>query len=178
MPRQLRLEYEGAIYHVMNRGDHREVIVQDDRDRESFVATLGRAAVKCGWEIHAWCLMSNHFHLVVETPNGNLVAGMKWLLGTYTIRYNLRHQMKGHLFAGRYKSLLVDDREHHYLRVVSDYVHLNPARAGLVAADQALAGWAWSSYPDYLRPPGKRPTWLRTDRLLACLLYTSDAADE
>ena len=81
MPRQLRLEYEGAIYHVMNRGDRRERIVGSDDDRESFVATLAEASTRCGWEVHAWCLMGNHFHLVVETPLGNLVAGMKWFLG-------------------------------------------------------------------------------------------------
>jgi len=88
MPRQARIEYEGAIYHVMNRGDRREDIVDGDADRELFVLTLGEACAKCGWEVHAWRLMRNHFHLAVETPLGNLVAGMKWFLGAYTIRYN------------------------------------------------------------------------------------------
>lgn len=166
MPRQLRIEYEGAIYHVMNRGDRREEIVRDDGDRESFVATLGAAAQRCEWEVHAWCLMGNHFHLVVETPRGNLVTGMKWFLGTYTMRFNARNRQRGHLFAGRYKSLVIDDREHHYLRVVSDYVHLNPARARLLRTEEALEGWGWSSYPDYLRAASRRPAWLRTDRVL------------
>ena len=94
----------------MNWGDRREDIVRDDGDGELLVATLGAAALKCGWEVHAWCLLSNHFHLVVETPGANLDAGMKWFLGTYTIRFNARHRLRGHLFSGRYKSLLVGDR--------------------------------------------------------------------
>jgi putative transposase len=101
VPRQARIEYEGAIYYVMNRGDRRENIVHADEDRKLFVKTLGEACAKCGWEVHAWCLMDNHFHLVVETPQGNLVAGMKGFLGTFTIRFNARHRLKGHLFAGR-----------------------------------------------------------------------------
>ena len=166
MPRQPRIEYEGAIYHVMNRGDRREDIVHGEADRKSFVQTLGETCARCGWEVHAWCLMSNHFHLVVETPHGNLVTGMKWFLGTYTIRFNARHRLRGHLFAGRYKSLVVDDADHHYLRKVSDYVHLNPARAGLIDEDAALETYPWSSYGDYLRAPEKRPDWLRMDRVL------------
>jgi putative transposase len=101
MPRQLRLEYAGAIYHVMNRGDRREVIVRDRRDRERFLSTLGEACAKTGWQVHAFCLMSNHFHLVVETPQPNLVNGMSWLLGTYSSRFNRRHKLVGHLFSGR-----------------------------------------------------------------------------
>ena len=110
--------------------------------------------------------MRNHFHLVVETPLGNLVAGMKWFLGAYTIRYNLRHRLRGHLFAGRYKSLIVDERDPHYLRVVCDYVHLNPARARLLTPTAPLESYRWSSYPDYLHPPARRPPWLRVDRVL------------
>src|SRR5882672_4471374 len=90
MARKLRIQYEGAIYHVMNRGDHREDIFGGDKDRQLFIETLGQACAKTDWQIHAWCLMSNHFHLVVETPKANLVDGMKWLLGTYTCRFN-RH---------------------------------------------------------------------------------------
>ena len=116
--------------------------------------------------MHAYCLMSNHFHLVVETPLGNLVSGMKWLLGTYTVRFNARHRLRGHLFAGRYKSVLVDESDGSYLRVACDYVHLNPARAGLLSAEQPLSDYAWSSYPDYLQRESARPRWLRTDRLL------------
>ena len=166
MPRQLRIEYEGAIYHVMSRGDRRENIVQGDADRELWVKALGEACTKCDWQVHAYCLMSNHFHLVVETPLGNLVAGMKWLLGTYTVRFNARHRLCGHLFAGRYKSVVMDDSDDFYLRVACDYVHLNPARAGLLTAQQPLEEYPWSSYPAYLRPARGRAAWLRRDRLL------------
>jgi hypothetical protein len=110
--------------------------------------------------------MTNHFHLLVETPLGNLVAGMKWFLGAYSIRYNARHHLRGHLFAGRYKSLIVDDHDAHYLRVVADYVHFNPSRAGLVEPGVALETYRWSSYRDYISEPAKRPKWLRTDRVL------------
>jgi len=95
MARKLRIQYEGAIYHVMNRGDHREDIFRGDKDRKLFIETLGQACAKTDWQIHAWCLMSNHFHLVVETPKANLVDGMKWLLGTYTSRFNRRHKLFG-----------------------------------------------------------------------------------
>ena len=103
MARKLRVEYAGAIYHVLNRGDRREPIFRDDEDGQRFLATLGEACGKTGWQVHALCLMSNHFDLVVETPRGNLVVGMKWLLGTYTGRFNRRHKVFGHLFSGRYK---------------------------------------------------------------------------
>jgi REP element-mobilizing transposase RayT len=166
MARQLRLEYAGAIYHVMSRGDRQEAIFLDDEDRRRFLKTLGEACEKAGWQVHAFCLMGNHFHLVVETPQPTLVAGMKWFLGTYTQRFNARHRMRGHLFAGRYKSLLVDGSDDMYLRVVCDYVHLNPVRAGLVALDGKMADYAWSSFPQYLKPPRKRPGWLRVDRVL------------
>ena len=86
------MEYPGAIYHIMNRGDRREAIFRDDQDRKRFLSTLGEACQKTSWEVHAYCLMSNHFHLVVETPLGNLVDGMKWFLGTYTSRFNRRHR--------------------------------------------------------------------------------------
>ena len=87
MPRPLRVEYAGAIYHILNRGDHREVVFRNDDDREMFLRALEEVCGKTGWQIHAWCLLSNHFHLVIETPRANLSAGMKWLLGTYTQRY-------------------------------------------------------------------------------------------
>jgi REP element-mobilizing transposase RayT len=166
MPRPLRIEYPGAIYHVMNRGDRREPIFKDDRDHQRFLATLGEVCVKTQWEVHAFCLMHNHFHLVVETPQANLVAGMKWFLGTYTARFNRRHKLFGHLFSGRYKSLVVDGSGNGYLRTVGDYVHLNPVRAKLLASEQPLTTFRWSSYPEYLKEPGNRPSWLRVDRLL------------
>ena len=138
----------------------------DDADRRRFVETLGEVCAKTGWQVHAYVLMPNHFHLVVETPQPNLVAGMKWLLGTYTSRFNRRHKLFGHLFSGRYKSLIVDGSGSGYLKSVGDYVHLNPARANLVAADAPLRSFAWSSWPAYLLARSKRPAWLRVDRLL------------
>src|SRR5512138_684624 len=123
MPRKMRVQYPGAIYHVMSRGDRREDIFLTDVDRQDFLKTLAEACAKTGWQVHAFCLMGNHFHLVVETPQANLVAGMKWMLGTYTMRFNRRHGLSGHLFAGRYKSLLVDGSGNGYLRTVCDYVH-------------------------------------------------------
>jgi len=166
MARRLRVEYPGALYHVMNRGNRREPVFRDDRDRQRFVETLGEACHKTGWKVQAWCLMSNHFHLVVETPRANLVAGMKWLLGTYTMRFNRRHKLIGHLFGGRYRALIVDGSGSGYLRTVCDYVHLNPARAGLVAPTERLRNYRWSSYRVYLQSPGRRPEWLDGERLL------------
>jgi REP element-mobilizing transposase RayT len=165
MARKLRLEYPGAIYHVMNRGDRREPIFRNDTDRIRFLETLGEACTKTDWQVHAYCLMGNHFHLVVETPRGNLVAGMKWFLGTYTSRFNRRHKLFGHLFSGRYKSLIVDGSGNGYLRSVCDYVHLNPVRAKLLTPEQKLSEYPWSSYSEYLKAPGRRAGWLRVDRL-------------
>ena len=105
MARKLRVQYPGAIYHVLNRGDRREPIFRTDADRVLFIDTLAEACQKTGWQVHALCLMHNHFHLVVETPNANLVAGMKWFLGTYTARFNRRHKLFGHLFSGRVTNL-------------------------------------------------------------------------
>lgn len=166
MARPLRIEYPGARYHVMSRGDRRQNIFRADADRVLFLETLATACAKTQWQVHAFCLMSNHFHLVLETPDGNLVAGMKWFLGTYTMRFNRRHRYTGHLFGGRYKAQLIDESTAGYLRTAADYVHLNPARAGLVNEAQALAFYRWSSYPAYLESPRKRSTWLRTDRVL------------
>jgi REP element-mobilizing transposase RayT len=166
MARKLRMEYPGAIYHLMNRGDRREPIFKDDPDRGCFLETLGDACGKTGWQVHAFCLMPNHFHLVVETPQPNLVAGMKWLLSTYTSRFNRRHKLFGHLFSGRYKSLIVKGSGNGYLTTVCDYVHLNPARARLLAPAQPLAACRWSSLRLYLLPPRRRPAWLRVGRLL------------
>jgi REP element-mobilizing transposase RayT len=150
----------------MSRGDRREAIFQDDTDLELFLQTLEQACEKTDWQVHAWCLMSNHFHLVVETPRANLVDGMKWLLGTYTSRYNRRHREFGHLFSGRYKALIVEGSGNGYLKTVCDYVHLNPVRAGLLGTEQTLASYRWSSLWQYLSEPRRRPKWLRVDRLL------------
>jgi putative transposase len=166
MARKLRVEYEGAIYHLMSRGDRQEPIFRDDSDRLLFLETLGQACAKTDWRVHAYCLMSNHFHLVVETPQANLVAGMKWFLGAYTSRFNRRHKLFGHLFSGRYKSLIVDGSGTGYLRTVCDYVHLNPVRARLLGPRQKLQDYRWSSYGEYLKSPARRCPWLRVGRVL------------
>jgi REP element-mobilizing transposase RayT len=164
MARKLRIQFPGAIYHVMSRGNRREDIFHDDLDRESFLQTLADTCAKTGWQVHAFCLMPNHFHLVVETPQPNLVAGMKWFLGTYTGRFNRRHKLSGHVFAGRYKSLIVGG-EGGYLRTVCEYVHLNPVRAKLLPPEALLRSYRWSSFRLFLLPAGQRPGWLRLDRL-------------
>ncbi|HYG34762.1 MAG TPA: transposase [Clostridia bacterium] len=164
MARNLRLQCPSAIYHVINRGDRREVIFLDDLDRHCFLETLAQACEKTDWQIHAYCLMSNHFHLVVETPQPNLSAGMKWFLQTYTVRFNHRHNYCGHLFSGRFKAPMVDGSGNGYLRTVAEYVHLNPVRANLLKAEEPLSAYGWSSYPTYLQ--SERPHWLRVDRVL------------
>ena len=160
------MEYPGAIYHVMSRGNRRQDIYLDDVDRQDFLKTLAEACQKTGWQIHAYCLMSNHYHLVVETPNANLVAGMAWLQSAYTIRLNHRHKLIGHVLSGRYKAQLVESSGNGYLRSACDYVHLNPARAGLLKAPERLLAYPWSSFGFYLAAPEHRPTWVRVDRLL------------
>jgi REP element-mobilizing transposase RayT len=166
MARQLRIEYPGAIYHVLSRGDGKGPIFLDDGDGHDFMKTLAETCQKTGFEIHACCLMKNHFHLVVETPQGNLVAGMRWLLSTYANRFNHRHERCGHVFSGRYKSLLVEANGSGYLRTVCDYTHLNPVRAKLLAGRSRLLEYPWSSFAGYLTEPRHRPKWLRVDRLL------------
>ncbi|MHB8522793.1 MAG: transposase [Limisphaerales bacterium] len=166
MPRKLRVEYPGAIYHVMSRGNGKQDIFRGDVDRQDFIKTLAETCQKTGFQVHAWCLMRNHFHLVAETPNANLVAGMKWLLSVYTIRFNHRHKRFGHVLSGRYKALAVDGSGSGYLRTVCDYVHLNPVRARLLGPEQRLLEYPWTSFGGYLAAKAHRPEWLRVDRLL------------
>jgi REP element-mobilizing transposase RayT len=130
MARPIRIQYPGAVYHVMARGNQGGEVFHDAPDRQTFLASLGEACAKTGWRIYAYVLMANHYHLLVETPEPNLVEGMKWLQGTYTQRFNHRHKVRGHLFQGRYKAIPVDGQEGNYFEVVSTYIHLNPARAG------------------------------------------------
>lgn len=169
MARPIRLEYPGAMYHVMARGNQGHPIFRDDQDRRCFLETLAEAHHKTGWRVHAYVLMGNHYHLLLETPEGNLVAGMKWLQGTYTQRYNRRHGVWGHLFQGRYRAVVVDG-EKDYLQVVSTYIHLNPARAGLIEfGRERLKSYRWSSYPWYVNGAGQGPAWLCRERVMGSL---------
>lgn len=168
MARPLRIQFPGAVYHVMARGDRGQEVVRDDQDRRRWLETLGDACVKTGWRVHAFVLMDNHYHLLLETPEPNLVDGMKWLQGTYTQRYNRRHGMHGHLFQGRYKAIVVDNgKAENYFQVVSTYIHLNPARARLIrVGEQPLTSYRWSSYPWYVERAGNVPEWFCAEKVL------------
>lgn len=161
MSRPLRLEFPHALYHVTARGDRQEAIYEDDSDRRLFLEILGDAVTDFNWQVHAYCLMTNHYHLLVETPDGNLSKGMRQLNGSYTQRSNRKHGRVGHVFQGRYKAILVD-REN-YLLEVARYVVLNPVRAGMVRQAQ---DWPWSSY-DAMTGQADAPRWLTTDALLS-----------
>ena len=141
MARPLRIEYDGALYHVTSRGHERKPIFKDDGDRELFLTTLWQVTERFHWLCHAYCVMNNHYHLVIETPDGNLSKGMRQLNGVYTQAFNRRHHRAGHLFQGRFKGILVQ-KESHYLEVCR-YVVLNPVRAKTVKHPRE---WAWSSY--------------------------------
>lgn len=165
MPRKARVEFPGAVYHLLDRGDRQEAIFRDDADREQFLATLGEACERTGWRVHAFVLMTNHYHLLVETPEPNLVAGMRWFQTTYTIRFNRRHRVRGHLFQGRYKSVVVDPEERGYFATLSDYIHLNPVRARMVSLQERLFDYRWSSYRFYAIK-AERPPWFEPRRVL------------
>ncbi len=177
MPRQIRMEYPGAVYHVLSRGDRKGPIFLDDGDGHDFIKTLAEACQKTGFEIHGYCLMKNHFHLVVETPEGNLVAGMRWLMSTYANRFNHRHELCGHVFSGRYKALVVEANGSGYLRTVCDYTHLNPVRAKVLSGRSRLLEYPWSSFGGYLTEPRHRAKWLRVDRLLGEHGIAQDTAE-
>jgi len=162
MARPIRLEFAGALYHVTARGDRREAIYEDDADREQFVSLLGNVISAFNWRCHAYCLMRNHYHLVVETPDGNLSKGMRQLNGVFTQASNRRHGRTGHLFQGRYKAVLVDDTGS-YLLELTRYVVLNPVRAAMVATP---GDWPWSSYRVTVGVEDP-PAWLQADALLA-----------
>lgn len=141
MARPLRLEFAGALYHVTARGDRREDIYETDDDRQGFLSLLGEVSERFNWVCHAYCLMSNHYHLLIETPEGNLSKGMRQLNGVYTQRFNVAHDRVGHVFQGRYKAILVDKES--YLLEVARYIVLNPIRAKMV---RSVRDWPWSSY--------------------------------
>ena len=159
MTRPLRIEFPGAIYHVTSRGNARRKIFLDDVDREAFLTTLAWVVERFGWICHAYCLMGNHFHLLIETPTPNLSRGMRQLNGVYTQGFNRRHRKVGHLFQGRFKAILVERDS--YLLELARYVVLNPVRAKMVKAPE---NYAWSSYRPTLRldpmPAGLSIDWL------------------
>jgi len=163
MPRPLRLEYENAWYHVMNRGASRKNIFKTDQHRHFFLDALSEASTLFGAEIHAYCLMGNHYHLLIKTPRGNLSRIMRHVNGVYTQRYNRDTGCDGALFRGRYKAILVEGDE--YLLQVSRYIHLNPSTARM---SRAFQDYPWSSYRHYLKTAHK-PGWLYTQPLLAAL---------
>ena len=142
MPRKLRLEFPGACYHVINRGNYRADIFKTEGAKAAFEACLFEACTKSGWRLHAYVLMSNHYHLAVETPEGNLVSGMHWLQATFANRFNKLRGERGHLFQGRYKALLVEEGE--ALGQVCHYLHLNPVRAR-IAPVRELAAFRYGS---------------------------------
>src|SRR5512136_183419 len=148
MPRSVRVEYAGAVYHVMCRGDRREPIFKSDEDRRLMLSTLEEMCERTGIWVHSYVLMTNHYHMLMETPEPNLVVGMKWFQGTYTQRYNSRYRQSGHVFQERYKAIPIQGDEPEYVRIVSDYILLNPVRAGLLDSKQPnLRLFPWSSYP-------------------------------
>jgi putative transposase len=161
MSRPLRIEFNGGLYHVTSRGDRRDDIYADDTDRSAWLLVLGDVCKRFNWVVHAYCLMGNHYHLLVQTPEGNLSAGMRQLNGVYTQRVNRRHGRVGHVFQGRYKAVVVD--RDNYLLELARYVVLNPVRAGLV---EDAAAWPWTSYAAMIGST-QAPPWLSVDATLS-----------
>jgi len=160
MARPLRIEYKNAFYHITSRGNERKIIFRDEKDNEKFLYYLDVMHQRYGIIVYAYVLMNNHYHLIIETPKPNLYRMMRDLNGHYTIYFNKRHKRYGHLFQGRYKSVLID--KDHYLLELSRYVHLNPVRAGLVTKPEH---YKYSSMSYYLGER-KTPSWLNTTWLV------------
>jgi REP element-mobilizing transposase RayT len=156
MPRSLRIEKENGVYHIINRGNYRQDLFINEGTHRSFEKCLFETCEKCGWILEGFCVMTNHFHLVVRTPKGNLIYGMKWLQSTFANRYHKFRKLHGKLFQGRYKSLIVE--EDGYLGALLHYTHLNPVRAGMTDVKN-LREYRWSSYW-YLQHPAKRPEFM------------------
>jgi REP element-mobilizing transposase RayT len=161
MSRPLRIEFPGGLYHVTSRGDRREDIFLDDEDRQHWLKLLGHVCDRFDWRCHAYCLMGNHFHIVIETIQGNLSAGMRQLNGFYSQWHNRVHGRVGHVFQGRFHAVIV--QRDAYLLELARYVVLNPVRAGLGAAPEQ---WRWSSYNASIGR-ARAPHWLQTSSLLA-----------
>ncbi len=160
MSRPLRIEYAGALYHVTSRGNARQPIYLDEQDFDLLLEVLSKVCERFNWVIHSYCLMTNHYHLLVETPDGNLSKGMRQLNGVYTQRFNRKHQRVGHLYQGRYKAVLVDKES--YLLEVGRYILLNPIRAHMVDSPEE---YQWSSWHAIMREE-KAPEWLAVNQTL------------
>ena len=160
MGRSLRITFSGAYYHVTSRGNERKDVFKSQIDLEKFLSYLESAVLRYGAVIHAYCLMTNHYHLLLETPSGNLPRIMQHINGAYTNYFNTKRARSGHLFQGRYKAILIDADD--YAIVLSRYLHLNPVRAGMVSVPEA---YPWSSYLDYIGER-KSPEWLKTSFIL------------
>jgi putative transposase len=158
--RPLRIQYPGAFYHVTSRGNDRKAIFRSDRDREKFLSYLQSARERYGGIIHVYCLMDKHYHLLLETPRGNLSEILHHINGAYTTYFNIRRQRCGHLFQGRYRAILVEKDV--YCQELSRYIHLNPLRGGMV---KDLTRYPWTSYPYYIGLK-KKPFWLETEDIL------------
>ncbi len=172
MARPLRIEFAGALYHVTSRGDAQEDIYREDEDRRLFLGILGEVCERFDWVVHAYCLMDNHYHLLVETPNGNLSKGMRQLNGVYTQRFNRKHSRVGHVFQGRYKAILVQKES--YLLELARYIVLNPVRARMV---RSAKDWPWSSYRA-TAGQGQKVGWLHTEWLLSAFARQKGRAME
>lgn len=172
----MRIEYAGAFYHVMARGNQRKAIFMDDNDRRFFLTCLSECCERTGWKVHAWVLMNNHYHLFIETPEPNLVEGMKWLQNTVTRRHNTRHDRWGRLFGDRYKAILVEGVSANYYTTLWDYIHLNPVRAGLVKTGGSVLDYRWSSLAGgYALMPHQRPGWLAAGTGFQIMAYADTA---
>lgn len=172
MARPLRIEYPGAVYHVTSRGNARNDIFHTEQDRNDFLSVISVVVKRYNWICHAYCLMDNHYHLLIETPDGNLSQGMRQINGIYTQKYNWQHKKTGHVFEGRYKAIIVDKES--YLLELCRYVVLNPVRANVVANPEE---WKWSSY---LSTSGKlgKPEYLTTDWILGLFSGNKEEAQK
>ncbi len=148
MPRSPRIQYPGAIYHIINRGNYRQDVFGEPGSAYAFVETMKEAVDRYGWRLGAFVVMRNHFHLAVQTPEPNLVTGMHWLQSTFATRFNRLHKEQGHVFQGRYRAILLENA--FVWARVNDYIHLNPVRAGLIPVEH-VAQFRWSSLSHFLK---------------------------